>query len=437
MIFIYNLFLHIALVLLSPIVVPILLWSPRHRANLWERLGVIGRRATAALANLSQRPILIHAVSVGEVGVALKIIQQLKRLGLPIVLSTITTTGQAFARQRLPTDIITLYLPFDLPVLMRRFLRRINPRSAIIVETELWPNFINEASKCGIPVALVNGRISDRSFGRYRRTRPFWRRILPKLTAILAQSEQDKKRFVRIGAGESSVQVAGTVKFDISPQEHTTPDRRGLARSFGLDGSRTVIVAGSTHPGEEAVLLRTFASLKQEHPDVAMIIAPRHVERGPNVAQLAADNGLSYVLRSEQAASPPADFDVLILDTIGELAQAYQTAAVAFVGKSLSDKFHGGHNPIEPAACGVPTIFGPNMQNFRHIAATLVSSGAAIQVANSEQLLTAIPEILKSPQTREQIARAATNVIKANRGATERTVAMLERDGFFGKDTSQ
>jgi len=436
-IFIYNLFLHTALIVLSPIAVPILLWSHKHRANLWERLGLIKRQAKTALASLSQRPILIHAVSVGEVGVALEIIQRLKELGLPIVLSTITTTGQAFAKERLAGDIITLYLPLDLPLLMRRFLRRINPRSAIIVETELWPNFINEASKSGIPVALVNGRISDKSLGRYRRTRLFWRRILPKLTAVLVQSEQDRKRFASIGAPERNLEVVGTVKFDVSPRELTAPKRQSVARSFGLDGSRTVIVAGSTHPGEEEMVLETFASLKRERPDLAMIIAPRHVERGPEVGQLAAQNGLSYVLRSKQGTSYSGNFDVLVLDTIGELARAYQTAAVAFIGKSISNKFRGGHNPIEPAACGVPTIFGPNMQNFRHIAATLVSSGAAIQIVNAGQLLKAMSEILKSPQKQEQMAKAAIKVIQANRGATERTMAILERSGFFGKDTFQ
>ena len=437
MIFIYNLFLHIALIVFSPIAVPILLWSPRHRANLWERLGVIRRQARAALARLSQRPILIHAVSVGEVGAALKIIQRLKELGLPVVLSTITTTGQAFAQERLSNDIITLYLPLDLPLLMRRFLRRTNPRSAIVVETELWPNFINEASKRGIPVALVNGRISDKSFGRYRRTRQFWRRILPKLTAVLVQSEQDKQRFASIGTPERNLEVVGTVKFDVSLRELTAQQRHHVARSFGLEGSRTVIVAGSTHPGEDEMILKTFAALRREHPALAMIIAPRHVERGPEVAQLAAQNGLSNVLRSEQVTSSPGDYDVLILDTIGELALAYQTAAVALIGKSLSDKFRGGHNPIEPAACGVPTIFGPNMQNFRHIAATLVSGGAAIQIASSAQLLGAISEVLKSPEKREQMGAAAIDVIQANRGATERTLAILERKGFFEKETFQ
>ncbi len=425
----YNLLLHIALIVLSPVVLPIVLCSRKYRANFWERLGFLGQKKRASISRLAQRPVLIHAVSVGEVGVALPLVRRLASLGIPAVISTITTTGQAFAREQVGAHAITVYMQFDLPVLLGRLLRLVKPRSVIVLETELWPNLINATHKADIPIALVNGRISDKSFNRYKLTRWLWRRLLAKFSAILAQTEQDKLRLIEMGAPEQLVNVTGTVKLDIESLEVPDARRRRIAEQFGLDPTRTVIVAGSTHPGEEETILDVFLSLKEEYPGIAMILAPRHVHRGEEVAQIAARPGISFVRRSQRERRS-AKFDVLILDTIGELMQAYQIASVAFVGKSLAP-VTGGQNPIEPVACGVPTLFGPNMQNFRFVADILVSSGAAKRVNDGPELLKAIQGILSSPETRKRMAKAARDVLAANRGATDRIMARLESNGFF------
>ncbi len=429
MLFLYNLLLYIALVVLSPVIVPIVLCSKKYRANLWHRLGFIGH-ARASISALPQRPILIHAVSVGEVGVACPIARRLASLNIPVVLSTITATGQAFAKEQVGQDAFTVYMPFDLPILSNRFLRLINPRSVIVLETELWPNLIGAAHRACIPLALVNGRISDRSFKRYILTRPLWKRILPKVSIMLTQTKQDKTRLMQMGAPEELVSVAGTVKLDVPSLKTSDAERKRTASDFGLDPARTTLVAGSTHPGEDEIVLDVFLTLKEKHPDLALVLAPRHVERGGQVAQIAAKKGISYVRRSEQGPAS-GTFDVLILDTIGELMRAYQIAAVAFVGKSLAPNVTGGQNPIEPAACGVPTLFGPNMQNFRFVAEILVSSGAARRVNDGPELLQAISDILSSLKTRERMARAAQDVLAANRGAIDRILSYLKRDGFL------
>ncbi|MBN2208538.1 MAG: tetraacyldisaccharide 4'-kinase [Candidatus Coatesbacteria bacterium] len=430
MLLLYNSLLHLTLIILSPIIVPFTLCSKKYRANLRQRLGFVGQKVRSALSSLRKRPLLIHAVSVGEVGVALPIVRRLARLDIPVVLSTITTSGQAYAEEQVGQDAITVYMPFDLPLLMRRFLRLIGPRGVIVLETELWPNLISAAHKARIPLALVNGRISDNSFSRYRLTRRLWKRILPKCSTILAQTEQDEARLIQIGAPENLVNVAGTVKLDIASRKVSDAERRRTAEGFGLDPARTVFVAGSTHPGEDEIVLDVFLSLRERRPDLAMILAPRHVERGEEIAAIAAQRGVSHVRRSRQGAES-AKFDVLVLDTIGELMPAYQIAAVAFVGKSLAPDVTGGQNPIEPAACGVPTLFGPNMQNFRFAADMLVSSGAALRVSDEQELLRAASDILSSPKTRERMGKAALDVLAANRGAVDRIMAHLERGGFF------
>jgi len=430
MFFLYNLLLHAALIVLSPIIVLIVLCSKKYRANLWQRLGFVGREARAALSKIGKRPLLIHAVSVGEVGVACPIIRRLASLNIPVVLSTITTTGQAFAKEQVGQDAFTVYMPFDLPILLNRFLKLINPRSVIVLETELWPNLIVATARANTRLALVNGRISDRSFKRYVLTRQVWKRLLPRFSTVLAQTEQDKARLIQMGAPENLVNVAGTVKLDIPSQEIRDDERARIAGSFKIDPAREVFVAGSTHPGEDEIVLDVFLSLKDKHPGVAMIIAPRHVERGEQIAQIAAKKGILNVRRSTQA-SAAGRFDVLILDTIGELMRAYQIATVAFVGKSLAPNVTGGQNPIEPVACGVPALFGPNMQNFRFVAEILVTSGAARRVSNGSELLQAASDILFSSKTREHMAEAARDVLAANRGAIDRIMEHLERSGFF------
>ncbi|MBN2207960.1 MAG: 3-deoxy-D-manno-octulosonic acid transferase [Candidatus Coatesbacteria bacterium] len=430
MLFLYNLALQIALVIFSPIIIPIVLFKKKYRTNIVPRLAVFRRETMAAAKAFKQRPILIHAVSVGEVGVAMPIIKALEHLNIPLVLSTITVTGQAFARERLNGEATVVYLPLDIPFMVRRFLKLINPRCVVIVETELWPNFINEAAKAGIPLALVNGRISDKSIKGYRMARSLGRRLLPKFTTILVQTERDAQRIVEIGAEEEVVKVAGTVKFDQPLKKLEPGERELIADRFGFAPDRRLIVCGSTFPHEEGLLLDVFLQLRKEYPNLGIIIAPRHVQRGDTIAGLAAERNIQFAQRSKET-STSRGYDLLILDTMGELKDAYAIAEIAYVGKSLSKEIAGGQNPIEPASYGVPVLFGPNMQNFRAVAESLVSAGAAILVADEQELLWRMSGLLKEPALRERMARAAEETITANRGATELIVRSLEESGLL------
>ncbi|MCD6327046.1 3-deoxy-D-manno-octulosonic acid transferase, partial [bacterium] len=412
---IYNSLLPIALLLLSPIIIPIVLFTAKYRINFIPRLTFFDKKTKAALKALPKRPIFIHAVSVGEVGVAKRIIEALDDVHLPIVLSTITITGQEHAKDTLGPDVTTVYFPFDLSFIVRRFLRLVDPCCVIIAETELWPNFINEAAKVGIPLALCNGRISDKSIGRYRLIRPMIRKLLSMFSAILVQTEADRDRMLSLGAPLEILNVAGTVKFDVPQQQPSETEIAEAILDFGIGGQRAVVVAGSTHPGEEEILVTAFQELRRQHPNLAMIIAPRHVGRGAEIAKLAGERGIAFAQRSNGPGSG-GPFDLLILDTIGELVKAYKIAQVAFVGKSLCDDAPGGQNPLEPASSGVPVVFGPNMQNFRQVAQVLLSSGAAIQVANGKELVDTLSKLLSSPDKRREMAQAAHNCFDKNRG---------------------
>ena len=433
----YNIALLILLVALAPVLALIVLLVEKFRKNIWGRLGLFASESEAWLASLGDRPVLVHSVSVGEVGAAMRIVEKLKELNLPIVLTTTTVTGQAVAKKELGSSGVVLYFPLDIPFIVRRFLRRVNPRCAIILETELWPNFIHECQKASIPLALVNGRLSDRSFSRFRLIRPFVARLLSAFSAILVQTELDAERLAALGAPASLLKVCGNVKFDIAQKRLSEGQRCRLAREFGFEPGRPIIVAGSTHQGEEEALLAAFVNLRRTRPELGMIIAPRNVNRRDEIARLARRMSIRFATRSSMDRTQhPAD--LLILDTIGELKSAYHIATVAFVGKSLpTAKAAGGHNPLEPAAAGVPAIFGPNMQNFRQAASALLSAGAAAQVKSNEELVDVLQSILSSKAKRRQMATAALQVMAANRGATDKIVAHLQSIGLLDNRREQ
>ncbi|HEX6641903.1 MAG TPA: 3-deoxy-D-manno-octulosonic acid transferase, partial [Thermoanaerobaculia bacterium] len=323
----------------------------------------------------------IHAVSVGETLAAQPVVTKImeQRPGTSIVFTTTTITGQAQARRLYPEATVT-YFPFDFAFAVRRFLDHHKPRAFATLETEIWPNVTRIARQRGLRLILANGRISDRSLPRYRAFRAVVGSVLRKYDRILAREETDRERFIAIGAPPEIVEVSGNVKFDYEPDE--TPLEIG-PQLEALFAGRKVVVLGSTMEGEDEVLLPEVERLLAEH-HAFVVIAPRKPERFELVAGLLAASPLRFVRRSELESAPPEEVDVLLLDTFGELARIYRYATAAFIGGTLVPK--GGHNPIEPAAAGVPVCFGPSMSNFREIARVFLEHQAAEEVRTADEV---------------------------------------------------
>ena len=373
--------------------------------------------------------IWIHAVSVGEALTARAIIPELRERypGLRIFVSTTTLTGQQVARTRLSDVDAVFFFPFDLPPFVHRTLRLVKPRLFIMMETEIWPNLLNACRRQGVKTMLVNGRISSRSYPRYRMARGFFRRVLGNVDRFCMQSEGSARRIVDIGADPARVIVTGSLKFE-SLESPAVAAGRGagrVLRYFRVPVGRPVLIAASTLKGEEASILGAFASLRRAQPNALLIIAPRKPERFGEAEALARAEGYRVVPRTELGVDAEPRADVVILDTIGELAYLFQVATVVFVGGSLVD--HGGHNILEPAVHGKPIVFGPYMQNFAEIAETFLQSHAAIQVGSASELADVVTRLAGDPVERARLGAAARALVEANRGAKPRTLqAMAE-----------
>jgi 3-deoxy-D-manno-octulosonic-acid transferase len=300
------------------------------------------------------------------------------------------------------------------------------PRVFIMMETEIWPNLLRVCRKRGVRTVVINGRISSRSYPRYRLIRPFFRRVLADVDRFCMQSEESARRLIDLGADPSRVSVTGSLKFDSlelpTPVSHGKPRERVL-RFFRLSPHRTVIVAGSTFRGEEAAVLRAFARVKSTMPGALVVLAPRQPERFGEVERLARDAGFVTIRRSELPIDAEPRADVVVLDSIGELAQLYQLATAVFVGGSLVDQ--GGHNILEPAIFGKPVVFGPNMQNFKEIADTFLANDAAVQVHSDRELEEALLLLVTDPVRRARLGAAARALVEANRGAKDKTLAVI------------
>ena len=371
--------------------------------------------------------IWIHAVSVGEALTARALIAELRERypGLRIFLSTTTLTGQQVARTRLQGVDAVFFFPFDLPPFVNRTLTLVKPRLFLMMETEIWPNLLRACRKAGVKTMLVNGRISSRSYPRYTLARGFFRRVLLDVDRFCMQSDESARRIVDIGADPARVVVTGSLKFD-SLESPTSAVGRGatrVVRSFRFTTPRPVIVAGSTMKGEESAVLAAFAAVRRVHPTALLIMAPRKPERFGEAEALARAEGLRVVRRTELAVDAEPRADVVILDTIGELAHLFQVATVVFIGGSLAD--YGGHNILEPAVHGKPIVFGPYMQNFAEIAATFLTQQAAIQVADATELSTVLVRLTGDPVERARLSAAARALVEANRGAKGRTLGAI------------
>jgi 3-deoxy-D-manno-octulosonic-acid transferase len=418
---VYSALLSLAFVL----ALPWYLWrdrgTGRYRASFRERLG----RLPAGLAGSALPSVWIHAVSVGEVLASRPLVRALrKRLrGHRIVLSTTTVTGQALARRTVTEADAVFFAPFDWPAPVRLALAAVRPALLVLVETELWPNLIRQARRAGTRVAVVNGRISPRSFRRYHLVRPLLRRVLGEVDLFLMQAEAHAGRIRSLGAPPGRVRVTGNLKFDALPADEAgTP--APLVRLL-LDGppDAALWVAGSTVAGEEEHVLRALREVRARIPGVRLLIAPRHPERFAEVPALAERAGFTSVCRTTLDDRPWSEGDVLLLDTMGELAQVYALATVVFVGGSLEPA--GGHNVLEPAVAGKAVVVGPHMENFQEIADEFRSEGALLQVGSPAALGGAIADLLADLERRRAMGDRARALAARNRGALAGTLDAL------------
>ncbi len=417
--FVYSALLALALVAAAPWWIWQMLRSGKYRAGIAERLGRVPQR----LREGAGRPtIWVHAVSVGEVLALTGLIQLLREQNpkYRIVISTTTATGQKLARDRFGAADV-FYFPLDFAFAIRPYLRLLKPEIVVIAETEFWPNFLRQAKKSGARVVVVNARISDRSFPRYRRFSRLLRPVLANVDRFLAQSDIDRGRLIEIGAHDDRVSVSGNLKFDIKVPKISALIGQ-LQASIKSSGATPVIVAGSTVDGEEPIVIEAFRRALKWYPNATLILAPRHPERWPAVIDLLRSSGLPWWRRTEWATDTPIAGGIFLLDSIGELAALYHLATVAFVGGSLVPR--GGHNILEPAHYGVPIVVGPHTENFRDIVDLFTRAGA-VDVIAPDEFADEVLHLLDTEQKRALLGRHALDVVRANSGATARTAEVL------------
>ncbi len=417
--FLYTAVLLLALLLTLPYWLWKMLTAGKYRWGLAERLGSVPPRI---LRRPPEGCIWVHAVSVGEVLAVGKLVEGLasRHPQRRVFVSTTTATGQKLARERFGEENV-FFFPFDLGFSIRNYVRALRPALVVLAETEFWPNFLHSAHAEGARIAVVNARVSDRSFPRYQRLRLVWRRVLRHVGLFLAQSELDAQRLVEIGAPAERVRVAGNLKFDIAATV-TKPVIEMMRNALARSGVEQVLVAGSTVEGEEPLLLDAFRSLLKSHPRTALVLAPRHPERFEAVAGLLLGSSLSFVRRSRMSGQESCAGTVILLDTLGELAAVYALASVAFVGGSLVPR--GGHNILEPAQHGVPIVTGPHTENFRDIV-KIFSRAGALSVVQPDYLDSELLRLFDEPAIRRELGQRASEVFRSQSGATARTLEAL------------
>jgi 3-deoxy-D-manno-octulosonic-acid transferase len=378
-----------------------------------------------------RRPVWIHASSVGEVGVIAPLVAELQacRPGQASVISTMTETGQTRAKDLFGQAAMIFFFPLDFFWVQARALRRLDPALVVLVETELWPNLLWLCHQRKIPVMLVNARLSERSLPHYNRFAFLFRPLLDTFRAIACQSEVDAERYRSLGVKPEIVRVLGNMKYDGIKGPVNAAEKEKIRREFGIPTDAVVLTAGSTREGEEILLLDAWLAIMQNAKykihNAKLIVAPRHPERFAAVEDLLKKRAIKYRSRSQQRKTGGSvEFDVLLLDSIGELVSAYAAADMAFVGGSLVPV--GGHNPLEPAALGLPVIFGPHMFNAQDSADSLIKAGGARQIATANALSDNIAELMNNPQKRAQIGHKAAQIVDRQRGSVKKTLEIVE-----------
>ncbi len=420
----YSLVSLLVFVVVSPFFLYQAIRYNKYVGSLGERLGYL-----PVSFNLDgDRSIWIHAVSVGEVLTARALVSDLRDRypGLRLFVSTTTMTGQRVARSNIQGVDAVFFFPFDFGFIVTRTLRLVRPRLFIMMETEIWPNLLRACHRQGVRTLLVNGRISARSYPRYRLARPLFRLVLDHVDRFCMQSEESARRIVDIGADPSRVTVTGSLKFDSLEVPTAESLGRGpgrVLRFFRASPGRVVIIAASTLKGEEDLVLSAFRRVKDQAPDALLVLAPRKPERFAEAEAIARREGFSVVRRSDLPIDAEPRQDVVVLDTIGELARLFQIGTVVFVGGSLVDA--GGHNILEPAVFGKPIVFGPHMQNFAEIARAFLEQGAAVEVASGRELEETLVALAGDPVRRASLGAAARALVEANRGAKDRSLAAI------------
>lgn len=436
MYFLYSALAAIAMVLLAPYFMLQGLKRGKYIGNFRERMGYLPESLARDFPTGSA--IWVHAVSVGEVLASKPLVDGLRQRlpERPVFVSTTTVTGQQLARDRISSASGIFYFPFDWRTPVRRAFGTIRPALVLILETEIWPNFMREAERAGVPVVFVNSRISDRSIRRFRRFRrliePLFRRALAHAELILSQSEEDAKRLEEMGASEEKIEVTGNLKYDIEPPA-LGAFGEWLRKQVANQERWPVFVAGSVVEGEEEAVLAAYDIVQRQWRHALLMLAPRKPQRFDAAESLVKERGWNVVRRSriEMGASLDENCDVLILDSIGELAGIYSLGDAVFVGGSLVNS--GGHNILEPAWFGKAPVFGPSMENFRDIATKFSSTGAGIQVRSGQQLGKAWAELITNSAKGERMGQKARRLVESNRGATARSlkriIAVLDQQG--------
>jgi 3-deoxy-D-manno-octulosonic-acid transferase len=423
--FIYNLFWPIGLLFFLPGYFVKMIRRGGYREKFGQRLGIYNRELRGRLSK--QKSTWLHAVSVGEVNIALKLAHALRVLepDLHCVLTTTTTTGFALARKNAPPWIEVMYTPLDYWPIMRRAFSVIRPARILLVEAEVWPNLVAFAHECRIHTILVNARLSPRSERRFRRFRFFVAPTFRLLDLVCAQEPEDVDRWAALGVARNRIRAVGSIKYDPNGHDQTS-EAQGNAQppNFNkVDRGRPVLFGGSTHPGEEEILATVFLRLRQQFPSLRLFIAPRHVERLPEIRSQLDALSLRFALASEVAIDRESDAECIILDTTGELQHWYPIATIVFIGKSLTA--HGGQNPVEPIMAGKPVVFGPHMENFATLAKALVSKKGAIQVLDINSLERTIAGLLGDNGACQRLVQSAREVLSKHEGTTARAAGLI------------
>lgn len=409
---------------------PVYLFRRRFHRGFSRRLGLLPRGLKL------ERPIWIHAVSVGEAVTVKGLIEELRKIfpGRSFVISTVTPTGNKIAARLAGEGDFVTYLPFDLSFIVKKLIKRINPALFIIAETEIWPNLICALYAYGIPVVTVNGRISDNSFKGYLAIKFLLKPILEKVSLFCMQSERDAARLSRLGVPQDKIKITGNMKFDTAGARIEATQLISCRKALGLGDSDKLLVCGSTHRREEEILLQLYCRLAQDFLGLKLLIAPRHPERSGEIEGLIAKYGFNPVrlsrldwpldvARGRRASGIQASGAVFILDSVGQLVNYYAVADIVFVGGSLVNK--GGHNILEPAFLEKPILFGPHMSNFHDIACLFIKTDAAIAVANQRELEKKIAGLLSDPRRCLELGSRARGAILQNQGATIRNAQHL------------